>query len=147
MTKDEMAGWHHRLMNVSLSELRELAMDRESWRAAIHGVAKIWTPLSDWTELTELNQIFGWLNLVLNKRKDILSMAGENILISPVDQNECVCILSHWQQPHNDSKATFFVCYTFLILIMWFSLVISSHIFCCCLVLRSCPILLPPRGL
>ena len=35
------------LMNVSLSELREMVMDREAWRAAIYGVAKSWTRLSD----------------------------------------------------------------------------------------------------
>ena len=38
-------------MDVSLSELRELVMDREVWRAAIHGVTKSMTQLSDWTEL------------------------------------------------------------------------------------------------
>ena len=38
-------------MDVSLSEFREMVMDREAWRAAIHGVAKSRTRLSDWTEL------------------------------------------------------------------------------------------------
>ena len=40
-------------MDVSLSKLRELAQVKETWRAAVHGVAKSRTRLSDWTELTE----------------------------------------------------------------------------------------------
>ena len=41
-------------MDVSLSELREMVMDRDAWRAAIHGVTKSLTRLSDWTDWTEL---------------------------------------------------------------------------------------------
>ena len=52
-TGDEMVGWHHNSMNMSLSKLRELAMDRE---AVIHGVTNSWTRLSDWTELNPYNE-------------------------------------------------------------------------------------------
>ena len=38
-------------MDMSLSELQELVMDREAWRATIHGIAKSWTQLNDRTEL------------------------------------------------------------------------------------------------
>ena len=42
-----MAGWHHGLDGRDLSELREMVMDREVWHAAIHGVGKSRTRLSD----------------------------------------------------------------------------------------------------
>ena len=43
-------------MDVSLSKLRELVMDREAWSAVIHGVAKSWTQLSDRTELVQIRK-------------------------------------------------------------------------------------------
>ena len=57
-TEHEMAGWHHGLNWCELSELREMVMDREAQRAAIHGVAKSRTRLSDWTELNTYSCYF-----------------------------------------------------------------------------------------
>ena len=51
-TEDEMVGWHHQLYGHGLSELRELVVDREAWHAAVHGVTKSQTRLSNWTTAT-----------------------------------------------------------------------------------------------
>ena len=42
-----MAGWHQDSMDMSLSKLQEIVKDREAWRAAVHGVAKIQTRLNN----------------------------------------------------------------------------------------------------
>ena len=47
MTEGEMVGWHHRLNGHEFEQLQELVMDREVWRAAVHGVTKSRTRLSD----------------------------------------------------------------------------------------------------
>ena len=77
------------LMGMSLSKLWELVMDREAWRAAIHGVAKNRTWLSDWTELKRNILPFGQLFLCGTTQGDF----GSN-----------------WDLPHNCGSSSCFCC-------------------------------------
>ena len=71
------------LMDMSLSELRELVMDREAWHAAVHGVTKRWTRLSKWTELNGTD-LFNRLILIVIKDISVTnsSLLGKKDLMS-----------------------------------------------------------------
>ena len=80
-TEDEMAGWHHWLDGHELSKLQELVMDREAWRAAIHGVTKSQTQVNDWTELRQCEKEKQTSQLIVTCSDNLVKYTSTKIIL------------------------------------------------------------------
>ena len=99
-TEDKMTGWHHQLNGHGFWWTRELVMDWEAWRAAIHGVSKSRTRLSNWTELKWIGM--GEFNLddhnIYYFGQESLRRNGDTLIVNQKCPKYSTCMQSQKQQ-------------------------------------------------
>ena len=92
-------------INMSLSKLQELLMDREAWHTAVHGIAKAWTQLSNWTELNwtffpvqgrEMSLRLPWLASHGSKERIHLISMNQNTRFFKVEKINLMCCNWHF---------------------------------------------------
>ena len=104
-TKDEMVGCHLRSIDMSLSKLQMLVMDRVSWCAPVHGFTKSWTWLSNWTELSRMAYSVQMVSLFLQSLLLLpkvfinkMALVAHGLLLTKDDLAEATTVCSVFQQ-------------------------------------------------